>query len=99
MVGKPGKLPYKCVIHAVGPMWDPSNADKSLYTLARTFLNAFQCANGERFRSVAAPAISSGKNIHQNGIEFKTSFNLKKIGPNDLNKIISKYVCKIGQGE
>ncbi len=32
--------------------------------------------------------------------KVKTSFLLKRNGPNDLNKMISKvYACKMGQGE
>ncbi len=38
-------------------------------------------------------------NIFQN-IVFKTSFLLKRNGPNDLNKMISKVCgCKMGRGE
>ncbi len=34
------------------------------------------------------------------GHHFKTSFLLKRNGPNDLNKMISKVCgCKMGQGE
>ncbi len=56
-----GNLRHTYVIHAVGPMWEgEAKKDKIQYLLERTFLNAFQCANGKRLKSLATPPISSG---------------------------------------
>ncbi|HEY7635727.1 MAG TPA: O-acetyl-ADP-ribose deacetylase [Gemmatimonadales bacterium] len=53
------RLPARYVIHAVGPVWrggDQGEPD----LLASAYRSALQLADGERLRSIAFPAISSG---------------------------------------
>ena len=73
MVTKAGALPYKCIIHAVGPEWkDPSKADAIMFILAKTFTNAILCANEEiQVPSMALPPISSGSYFSLNLYEYR----------------------------
>ena len=60
-----GQLPYKKVIHAVGPMWSYS-PDKDKPLLLRTFSNTFKCADEKvKAMTLACPPISSGKDVLQ----------------------------------
>ena len=60
-----GNMPCKKVIHAVGPQW-PKGADQQkeqrcLILLYETFKNIMEESNKYGFRSLAMPAVSSGK--------------------------------------
>ena len=58
-VSKPGRLPCKAVIHAVGPIWSTGhNNEKNL--LYETIFHILEEAELRRFSSVALPAISTG---------------------------------------
>ena len=58
-VSKPGRLPCKAIIHAVGPIWSTGhNNEKNL--LYETVFNILEEAKLQRFTSVALPAISTG---------------------------------------
>lgn len=56
-----GTLPYKGVIHAVGPKWndyrDKNQCEKSLF---QTILNCLHEAEKKNVKAIAIPAISSG---------------------------------------
>lgn len=60
----PGKLPCKCVIHAVGPIWDDGytakEKEKCLEELMKTVYNVLQTADEKKMCSIAIPPISSG---------------------------------------
>lgn len=60
----PGKLPCKCVIHAVGPIWDDrytaKEKEKCLDDLTKTVYNVLQTADKKKMSSIAIPPISSG---------------------------------------
>ncbi|XP_052081794.1 uncharacterized protein LOC127719610 [Mytilus californianus] len=58
-----GNLPYKSIIHAVGPMWHsyPHNKKQQcLDDLRKTVVSALQKAESFRFTSIAIPSISCG---------------------------------------
>lgn len=52
-----GKLPFKGVIHAVGPRFGEGNEEKML---ERALSSAFNCAKERGWNSVAFPAVSAG---------------------------------------
>lgn len=57
-----GKLPYKCVIHTVGPRWgDYRDKSQCLQLLQDSVKVTFEEADNQKLRSIAIPAISSGK--------------------------------------
>lgn len=57
-----GKLPYKCVIHTVGPKWgDYRDKSQCLKLLQDSVKVTFEEADYQKMRSIAIPAISSGK--------------------------------------
>ena len=57
-----GKLPYRCVIHTVGPRWgDYRDSNVCLELLKKSVEVSFKTADMEGMNSVAIPAISSGK--------------------------------------
>ncbi|XP_052224972.1 uncharacterized protein LOC127840603 [Dreissena polymorpha] len=62
-----GLLPYRCVIHAVGPNWSdydtntPDGVQQCGKDLYQAVLNSFSMANAKGMKSVAIPAISSVK--------------------------------------
>ncbi|XP_061162262.1 uncharacterized protein LOC133171516 [Saccostrea echinata] len=56
-----GKLPYKYVIHTVGPRWSNySDKDRCLHDLCESVEVTFREADKLGMRSIALPAISSG---------------------------------------
>lgn len=58
-VSKPGRLPCKAIVHAVGPIWSSGHMnEKNL--LYETVFNVLEEAEGRGFASVALPAISTG---------------------------------------
>jgi len=52
-----GNLPFKGVIHAVGPRYGEGDEEVKL---VRALTSAFRCAHDARWTSVAFPAVSSG---------------------------------------
>ena len=52
-----GKLPFKGVIHAVGPRQGEGDEEAKLY---RALVAAFACAKERGWQSVSFPAVSSG---------------------------------------
>lgn len=57
-----GKLPYKCVIHTVGPKWgDYRDKSQCLKLLQDSVKVTYEEADFQKMRSIAIPAISSGK--------------------------------------
>ena len=52
-----GRLPFKGVIHAVGPRQGEGNEEDKLY---RALVAAFACARERGWESVSFPAVSSG---------------------------------------
>lgn len=63
-VTKAGKLPCKCVIHAIGPDWRTTkDMHNTQYLLNRTIFNAIQCGNAQKMTSLAIPSISAGKGL------------------------------------
>ena len=52
-----GKLPFKGVIHAVGPRYGEGDEEAKL---VRALLASFACAREQGWRSVSFPAVSSG---------------------------------------
>lgn len=56
-----GRLPYKCVIHAIGPRWsDYRDKSRFLLELQNCVELAMREADDRRMKSIATPAISSG---------------------------------------
>ena len=52
-----GKLPFKGVIHAVGPRFGEGDEEAKL---VRALLSSFACAREHGWRSISFPAVSSG---------------------------------------
>jgi O-acetyl-ADP-ribose deacetylase (regulator of RNase III) len=52
-----GKLPFKAVIHVVGPRQGEGREEAMV---ARALASAFELAEGRGFRSISFPAVSSG---------------------------------------
>jgi O-acetyl-ADP-ribose deacetylase (regulator of RNase III) len=55
-----GELPATWVIHAVGPIWTPDEADRHGETLASAYRRSIEVADDLGARSVAFPNISTG---------------------------------------
>lgn len=55
-----GELPASWVIHAVGPIWGPTNAEAHDATLASAYRRSIEVADGLGARSIAFPNISTG---------------------------------------
>ena len=56
-----GKLPYKHVIHTVGPRWgEYTDKEKCLQDLQKSVMVTFEKADELDMKSIAIPAISSG---------------------------------------
>jgi O-acetyl-ADP-ribose deacetylase (regulator of RNase III) len=53
------RLPAKCVIHAVGPVWSGGDAGEP-ERLASCYARAMQLADAHGLRSIAFPGISTG---------------------------------------
>lgn len=63
----PGKLPFKCIINAVGPQWDSYDDNHKIRCLEDLYLTirkVFDRSEKEKIKSVAIPPISSGKTTH-----------------------------------
>ena len=60
IVTRPGRLPYKGVIHAVGPVWSPDPAHLSNDLLDVVHTSVFCAVLEEGWESVVLPAISCG---------------------------------------
>lgn len=54
-----GNLPMKCVVHAVGPMWENGMIGEDI-TLRNCLLASFAQAEQHGCQSISFPAISSG---------------------------------------
>ncbi|CAG2236898.1 DTX [Mytilus edulis] len=59
-VTKAGNLPYKHVIHGVGPHWSKKKAAECSDLLQKTIEQCIQTANAHHMTSVAIPSISAG---------------------------------------
>ena len=53
-------LPAKYVIHAVGPIYNPTRPSKSKRLLASAYISALKLATEHNIKSVAFPLISAG---------------------------------------
>ncbi|XP_041529414.1 protein mono-ADP-ribosyltransferase PARP14-like [Microtus oregoni] len=60
VISKPGKLPCRHVIHAVGPRWDGNKAQECVSLLKRAVEQSLTLAEEVKCQSIAMPAISSG---------------------------------------
>ncbi|XP_026350618.1 protein mono-ADP-ribosyltransferase PARP14 isoform X1 [Ursus arctos] len=60
IISKAGKLPYRHVIHAVGPRWKDDEVLMCLLQLKRAVEQSLRLAETHRCRSIAIPAICSG---------------------------------------
>lgn len=54
---KAGNLPYKCIIHAIGPRKGDENEEA---LLKQTIINAMMVAYKKKLKSIAFPALSTG---------------------------------------
>jgi O-acetyl-ADP-ribose deacetylase (regulator of RNase III) len=52
-----GKLPFKAVIHAVGPRFGEGDEEHKLF---QALIACWKCADGQGWTSVSFPAVSSG---------------------------------------
>ena len=56
-----GDLPYKNVIHTVGPRWSDYGKDQCLALLRKSVATCFYMADKHDLRTIALPSISAGK--------------------------------------
>ena len=63
VLSKPGNLPFRCIINAVGPQWkqyDLSQKTQCLDDLQLTITKILMTSERENLKSIAIPPISSG---------------------------------------
>ncbi|XP_036907370.1 protein mono-ADP-ribosyltransferase PARP14 [Sturnira hondurensis] len=60
VVSRAGQLPYRHVIHAIGPKWKRDDAQGCVLQLKEAVRQSLQLAEKLQYRSIAIPAISSG---------------------------------------
>ncbi|KAM9224811.1 protein mono-ADP-ribosyltransferase PARP14 [Dugong dugon] len=60
IISKAGNLPYRHVIHAVGPQWKADDPPRCVYLLRKVVEESLCLAEKHKYRSIAIPAISSG---------------------------------------
>ncbi|KAM5334735.1 protein mono-ADP-ribosyltransferase PARP14 [Glossophaga mutica] len=60
VVSRAGKLPYRQVIHAIGPKWNRGDAQGCVLQLKKAVRQSLQLAEKLQYQSIAIPAISSG---------------------------------------
>uniref|UniRef100_A0A6P5K8A3 Poly [ADP-ribose] polymerase n=1 Tax=Phascolarctos cinereus TaxID=38626 RepID=A0A6P5K8A3_PHACI len=60
VVSAAGQLPYKQVIHAVGPQWKQEHAHRCVQLLKKTITECLYLAGFHGHTSIAIPAVSSG---------------------------------------
>jgi O-acetyl-ADP-ribose deacetylase (regulator of RNase III) len=53
-------LPIRCIIHAAGPVYNPSSPEKSKKLLSLAYINSLNLAKTHKCKSIAFPLISSG---------------------------------------
>lgn len=86
-VSRPGKLPFKCIINAVGPQWasyDDNHKTKCLDDLCFTINKILVTSENAEFKSVAIPPISSG--IFGVPVELCAPMYVKAIAAFDFKK-------------
>lgn len=59
-ISKAGRLPYRHVIHAVGPKWKTDDAQSCMLLLKNAVEQSLLLAEKHQYQSIAVPAISSG---------------------------------------
>ncbi|ESO09298.1 hypothetical protein HELRODRAFT_136060, partial [Helobdella robusta] len=57
-ISGPGRLKFKAIIHAVGPIYRAQTNANTL--LCNTISNIMKCCEGRKWSNVALPAISTG---------------------------------------
>ena len=82
LVTTAGKLPFKGVIHAVGPRQGEGDEEAKLY---RALIAAFACAKERGWSSVSFPAVSSG--IFAVPLEVCARAYLKAMRASPLSKV------------
>jgi O-acetyl-ADP-ribose deacetylase (regulator of RNase III) len=82
LVTTAGKLPFKGVIHAVGPRQGEGDEEAKLY---RALVAAFACAKERGWTSVSVPAVSSG--IFAVPLEVCARAYLKAMRASPLSKV------------
>ena len=82
VVTSAGKLPFKGVIHAVGPRQGEGDEEAKLY---RALVAAFGCAKERGWSSVSFPAVSSG--IFAVPLEVCARAYLKAMRASPLSKV------------
>ncbi|HEU4441672.1 MAG TPA: macro domain-containing protein [Burkholderiales bacterium] len=82
LVTTAGKLPFKGVIHAVGPRQGEGDEEAKLY---RALVAAFACAKERGWSSVSFPAVSSG--IFAVPLEVCARAYLKAMRASPLSKV------------
>ena len=75
-VSKPGRLPCKAIIHAVGPIWSSGHGSEK-NSLYETVVNILEEAERRMFTSVALPTISAG--IYQFPLQLATATILEAV--------------------
>jgi len=91
-VSKPGRLPCKAIIHAVGPIWSSGHMnEKNL--LYETVFNVLEEAESQRFTTVALPAISSG--LYRFPLQLATNIILDAVKNFLKQSMPSQNVCEV----
>ena len=58
----PGRLPFKKIVHAVGPTWpsEVKQRPEAQHKLKSAIFNSLACTSAFGYQSIAFPAVSSG---------------------------------------
>ena len=85
-----GKLPVKCVIHAVGPIWYGGKNNEA-ETLASAYSESLKLATSKNLESVAFPSLSTGAYHYPvdqaSEIALKTIANYLRLNKTTLKEV------------
>ena len=87
-----GKLKFKYIIHAVGPLFF---GNENREYLSKTYINCIKIAKENNLKSISFPNISTGKNLFPKEIAAKEVKDkvLSYLQNNDLKIKVINFIC------